>query len=1296
MKNMLLWQLNCGRRKNAGVELNAIINKMNSVDKQSVMFIQEGCKVELEEGTIFDADIKEPRARIFISKNLCDKGGAQSIKEFSTRDLIAVDTKIDLLDGRVMQTVLCSLYLPTDTPHDNMITEELIKLVDFCRKKNKELLIGMDSNSHEPAWGTRDSNKRGKKLLNFFDSMDLVILNKGNEPTYVKYTLEPDKVNSVIDVTVGTKNVSDLICSWKVDSEIVISDHRCIKMELCAPAIEAKGIRTKKFTDWNKFSKILEESTELKNLKNLDYKMDINTLEASAKIISKLWEDAFNESCTSKVLRCRSKQPWYTEELYHLRRELRRSLNKAIKEKTARHNKRFRQLRTRYNKSCRRARFKNWKKFLRKLDTAKDTAKIFKFFEMGKKPTASALRKSDGTFTSDAAETQLELMHEHFKGARELEENEEWPVLVPSQLELSEVEVEEILECTELDKIIWAIKSFSPFKSAGSDEVFPALLQKSLPNTVTILQTLFRASLLTGYIPSPWRGTRVTFIPKPGKDPSLASSYRPISLTSFVIKTLEKLIDKKVRYTELISSPINNAQHAYRSGRSVESALHNLLRVAEKALQHGGFCLCLCLDVSGAFSETKISSVSRAASNKNVSSWCIRWIESMLTGRQVVTRDCHCTKKFIPIKGISQGGVSSPLYWNLTVDMLIEELTKAGLTVVAYADDLAILNQDRNLNKVRDQINVANRIIEKWCVENGLDVNPEKTQLMLFTNKNIFRNKRKPDFRKCSIARRSSPIKTEAQHSLQKTNPYGNKTCILRGVTMKGIELKIHEKIKYLGVYLDRKLSFKYHLEEIKSKLIRGQSTLSRICKRTWGLEPEKALYIYKSIILPRVTYGSIAFWHKLDRDIKGNKCRIKEIRKAQNIVIKNVMGAMRGTPLIPQLAILNLDTIDTEIKRCAMESFCRLERTGSWKNNHFEDGHTSIEKVMNSLCSERSSEFTELKWRNKKSFVTSTAIRTKVPPSNCVNVFVDASADSESAGIGCVMTWNGETLSLNSKLLHKTSSVEAEKIALWWAAEYLHSHIETDLEYVNFWTDSMTLIKDLEKTAIFSTNTWRCNTILGKLGADPKKKVLVGWLPKRAKNEHSVEADNLARKARKVDSTAPVTENVRNNENIKTSINAWRTETREEIWEEVLKIDGLLCSKLMLQEYGDKRFAAKHKISRNDLRNLVYMITGRAPLGSFLFKLGKGKGQQCRFCKQGKENTLHFLLDCQDQMIRYCRKTALNKEWLRCEELKQLEIRGIVDFASKIDLSKLTNREENPSDDLRAELDDEGSTEDD
>jgi len=73
---------------------------------------------------------------------------------------------------------------------------------------------------------------------------------------------------------------------------------------------------------------------------------------------------------------------------------------------------------------------------------------------------------------------------------------------------------------------------------------------------------LLRASLALRYIPMSCRHIRVVFIPKPGKPMSQVKSLRPISLTSFMLKIHEKLLDRHIRDGVLVSKPLHPNQFA--------------------------------------------------------------------------------------------------------------------------------------------------------------------------------------------------------------------------------------------------------------------------------------------------------------------------------------------------------------------------------------------------------------------------------------------------------------------------------------------------------------------------------------------------------------------------------------------------------------------------------------------------------------------------------------------------------------------------------------------------------------
>ncbi|RYA68486.1 hypothetical protein DD592_26790, partial [Enterobacter cloacae complex sp. 2DZ2F20B] len=186
-------------------------------------------------------------------------------------------------------------------------------------------------------------------------------------------------------------------------------------------------------------------------------------------------------------------------------------------------------------------------------------------------------------------------------------------------------------------RLEWAVDSFSPYKSPGVDGIYPALLQRGMSRLRPILLPMLRACLAFSYIPNAWRKVKVIFIPKPGRqDYTLAKSYRPISLTSFLLKTLERLSEKEIRETALSKQPLHPNQHAYIQGRSTDTALHTVVNRIEWAMENKLFTLGMFLDIEGAFDKTTFKSIELALRKHDVDPTLSRWVASMLRNREVM------------------------------------------------------------------------------------------------------------------------------------------------------------------------------------------------------------------------------------------------------------------------------------------------------------------------------------------------------------------------------------------------------------------------------------------------------------------------------------------------------------------------------------------------------------------------------------------------------------------------------------------------------------------------------------
>jgi hypothetical protein len=127
-------------------------------------------------------------------------------------------------------------------------------------------------------------------------------------------------------------------------------------------------------------------------------------------------------------------------------------------------------------------------------------------------------------------------------------------------------------------RVEWAIDSFAPYKSPGMDGIFPVLLQQAREAVIPYLVRIFRSCLATGYFPAIWQQVKVVFIPKPSRNSySGPRDYRPISLTSFLLKAMERLVDRYLRDETLANVPLHPNQHCipgWKIGGNSSSSAH--------------------------------------------------------------------------------------------------------------------------------------------------------------------------------------------------------------------------------------------------------------------------------------------------------------------------------------------------------------------------------------------------------------------------------------------------------------------------------------------------------------------------------------------------------------------------------------------------------------------------------------------------------------------------------------------------------------------------------------------------
>jgi hypothetical protein len=170
------------------------------------------------------------------------------------------------------------------------------------------------------------------------------------------------------------------------------------------------------------------------------------------------------------------------------------------------------------------------------VETLPDMAKLSKILRSKASNKLGLVRKQDGSLSISPEESLKTMVEDHFPSSSVTTEP------VPSPPRGVEEEIEPIPWITP-EGTWMAINSFGPHKACGPDKLKPIVLQHLPKLAVEALSSIFMAVIALAYTPIRWRNSDVVFIDKPGKkDLENPRSFRPISLMSFVYKTLEKLV----------------------------------------------------------------------------------------------------------------------------------------------------------------------------------------------------------------------------------------------------------------------------------------------------------------------------------------------------------------------------------------------------------------------------------------------------------------------------------------------------------------------------------------------------------------------------------------------------------------------------------------------------------------------------------------------------------------------------------------------------------------------------------
>jgi hypothetical protein len=191
-------------------------------------------------------------------------------------------------------------------------------ITDYCHSRKKQLITGCDPNAHHTLWGSTGSNPRGESLMDFLVSSDLNILNHRNEPNFVVCNRR-----EVIDLTLWTNKIVNLVSNWHISDEPSLSDYRYICFQIDNISINQVTFRNPKKTNWESYKDDLKVNLETVSRRT----RMITDTDRSVDQLQRAIISSYYQNCPVKTTHSSGTTPWWNKKLSGLRAKTRKLFN---------------------------------------------------------------------------------------------------------------------------------------------------------------------------------------------------------------------------------------------------------------------------------------------------------------------------------------------------------------------------------------------------------------------------------------------------------------------------------------------------------------------------------------------------------------------------------------------------------------------------------------------------------------------------------------------------------------------------------------------------------------------------------------------------------------------------------------------------------------------------------------------------------------------------------------------------------------------------------------------------------
>jgi len=733
-------------------------------------------------------------------------------------------------------------------PNRNTPSSFYNNLFAFALTHKYVLFVG-DFNAHHSDWEDSRTDLQGEHISKACESNRLVIMNDGL-PTFMS---SPNVSSSIIDLSIASGSLA-MLSSLITTQDLCGSDHFPISITLCntyssiyqysykRQLSRAQLLMIQGYLALN-VSRLKEELTSDVGLNPID-KYDKFCLFCN-EIISAVTNDS--PLPRKKIPKTKIPAPWWSDKCREAT-ERRSTLCRIYRANPTLDNwNSYKRENALCQKVLKKEKKAGWRNLCSSFNHKTSITEVWRFVKAYKAKTLAPESSGlDALALSNAKELALNklcppsCLHLPYPSLETLTREDRQ---FPSQHGW----MDDPFSLQELDMSIASCR----LKSSPGLDRFDYRIISSLPlDLKTLLLDIFNEMFANGLFPDSWRDSLVIFVPKPN-----GNGLRPIALTSCFLKIFEKMICRRLTWLAETQFLLPEFQAGFRGSRS---CMDNIIALTNR-IQWGFMrripTTAVFLDIAGAFDNVVPSILIEDLRNLGIPARTCKFMENLLIERRIYSVDNGILQPpLISHKGTPQGSILSPILFNIYLRKISSTLHQ-DTQILQYADDIVLFSNLPDVAVSRDSINASLESINQYLRQRGLDLAPHKSKVLTFS-----RNRKAP--------------------------PLSDK------ISIQGTNIEETDRIKFLGVILDRKLSGKAQAASLITKGNKIANVILSLSGIWWGAHPSLLLSIYRSIFRGSLEYGAQIF------DLGSNKGLWLRIQRIQYRILRIALGLRQSTPI--------------------------------------------------------------------------------------------------------------------------------------------------------------------------------------------------------------------------------------------------------------------------------------------------------------------------------------------------------------------------------------------------------------